>query len=262
MPTLGLNLARMLVLVLALAGATAGTAAATGGGGGGGGSTPAGPTLQGQNLVAAFADLDVDSTCVENGTSTVHYHATGLAPPPFPGPFEVDGTITIGEQTEVNPPIGEGTIAGPILTLRETFTIFSGETTISGEKTLTEPLAELGERQRATCQDVTELRGVTGTGRVVEIEAATRYSATISGPSGTFEDSGRATVVLDLVEITGECAPGVECESRSGTFDQLFTLSDQAPPPPPPPPPPCDDDEDGDSQGGDGDDQGCDEDEN
>jgi hypothetical protein len=260
MPTLGLNLARMLVLVLALAGATAGTAVATGGGGGS--PPPSGPTLQGENLIAPFAGLDVESTCVEDGTSTVKYHAEGLASGPFPGTFIVDGTITIGPQTELDPPIGEGTIGGPIITLTEAFTIFSGATTISGSKMHTEPIAELAERERATCQDVTELRGITGTGRVVEIEAATTYEATISGPTGTFEDSGRATVVLDLVEITGECAPGVQCESRSGNFDQLFTLSDQAPPPPPPPPPPCDDDEDGDSQGGDGDDQGCDEDEN
>jgi hypothetical protein len=254
MPTLGLNLARMLVLVLALAGATAGTAAATGGGGGGGGSTPAAPTLQGENLVAGFTGLTVTSECVEDGTSTVRYHAEGVASGLFPGTFIADGTITIGPQSEVDPPIGEGTIAGPILTLSETFTIFSGETTIRGEKTLTEPLAELGERERATCQDVTELRGVTGTGRVVDIEAATLYEATISGPSGTFEDGGRSTVVLDVVEITGECAPGVPCESRSATFDQLFTLSDQTPPPPPPPPPPCEDDgdDDGDDDCGDG----------
>jgi hypothetical protein len=260
MPTLGLNLARMLLLVLALVGATAGTAAATGGGGNGGGSTPpSGPTLQGENLVASFSDpvtkLTVTSDCVENGLSTVSYHAEGVATGPlFPGTFIVDGTIEIGPQTLVNPPIGEGTIAGPILTLSETFTIFSGATTIDdGSKTLTPPIAALGERQRATCQDVTELRGITGTGRVVEIEAATRYSATISGPTGTFTDSGRATVVLDIVEITGECAPGVRCESRSGTFDQLFTLSDQTPPPPPPSPP-CEEegDDDGDDDCDDG----------
>jgi hypothetical protein len=75
---------------------------------------------------------------------------------------------------------------------------------------------------------------VTGTGRIVEVEAATTYQATIQTPSGTFTDSGRATPVLTLVEITGECVGGAPCESRSGNFDQLFTLSDQAPPPPPP----------------------------
>ena len=259
MPTPWLNLARVLVLVVA-AGATAGTAAATGGGGGS--PPPSGPTLQGENLLAPFTGLDVESNCVEDGTSTVTYHAEGAASGPFIGTFVADGRITIGPQTVVaRPPTGdsEGTFRGPILTLTETFTIFAGETTVTGSKTLTQPLAALGERERATCQDLTLFGGVTGTGRIVEVEAATTYQAMIQGPLGTFEDSGRATPVLTLAEIRGQCAGGIECESRSGTFDQLFTLSDQTPPPPPPPPPPCDDNEDGDSQGGDGNDQGCDE---
>ena len=257
MPTPWLNLARVLVLVVA-AGATAGTAAATGGGGGS--PPPSGPTLQGENLLAPFTGLDVESNCVEDGTSTVTYHAEGAASGPFIGTFVADGRITIGPQTVVaRPPTGdsEGTFRGPILTLTETFTIFAGETTVTGSKTLTQPLEALGERERATCQDVTFFRGVTGTGRVVEVEAATTYEATIVGPLGTFTDSGRSTPVLTLVEITGECAGGVQCESRSGNFDQLFTRSDQTPPPPPPPFP-CE--EDGDEEDDDGDDDGCEDD--
>jgi hypothetical protein len=249
MLTLGLNLTRVLLLLALLAAAAAGTATASGGGGSE--SPPAGPTLQGENLVATFTGLTVTSDCDETSTSTVSYHAEGLATGPFfPGTFVADGTITIGAQSEE-------TLMGPIETLTETFTILSGDTTITGSKTLTPPLEALGERERATCQDLTVFGGVTGTGRLVEVEAATTYQATIETPLGSFEDSGRATPVLTLVEITGECEPGIPCESRNATFDQLFTLSDQAEPPPVE----CDDDEDGDSQGGDGDDQGCDEDE-
>lgn len=251
MPTPWLNLARMLVLVVAAAGATAGAAAATGGGGGGP-TSPSGPTLQGENLFAPFTGLEVDSTCLEDDTSTVTYHAEGAATGPFNGTFVADGRITIGPQTVVaRPPTGdsEGTFRGPILTLTETFTIFAGDTTVTGSKTLTQPLEMLGERERATCQDLTLFSGVTGTGRIVEIEAAATYEATIEGPLGTFADSGRSTPVLTLVEITGECAAGPNCESRSGNFDQLFTLSDQTPPPTPPPPP-CD--EEGDDEGDDG----------
>jgi hypothetical protein len=247
----------MLVLVVAVAGATAGTAAATTGGGGGS-PPPSGPTLQGENLIAPFTGLDVVSECNPE-ESTVRYHAEGTATGPFTGTFVADGTITIGPQTiEVTPPTGEseGTFRGPILTLTETFTIDSVAGTVEGSKTLTQPLESLGERERATCQDVTFFRGVTGTGRVVEVEAATTYEATIVTPLGTFMDSGRATPVLTLVEITGECAAGPNCESRSGNFDQLFTLSDQTPLPPPPPPP-CDEDEQGNGDE-DGDHQGCD----
>ena len=257
MSSLGLPLVRLLI-PLALLVAAAGTASATDPLP----SPPAGPTLQGESLVAPFSGLTVTSNCDESGTSMVSYDAAGVATGPFPGTFEAHGELTIGPQTiPARPPAvgSEGTFMGPILTLTETFTIFSAGTTITGTKTLTQPLAALGERERATCQDLTLFAGVTGTGRIVEVEAATTYQATIQSPSGTFTDSGRATPVLTLLEIRGQCAGGIDCESRSGNFNQLFTLSDQTPPPPPPPPPPCDDNEDGDSQGGDGNDQGCDE---
>jgi hypothetical protein len=256
MSSRGLNLVRLL-LPFAIFAAAVGTAGANEPP-----PEPAGPTLQGENLVAPFTGLTVTSNCEESRNSTVTYHAEGLATGPFPGTFEADGRITIGPQTlPARPPTGdsEGTFMGPILTLTETFTILSAGTTITGTKTLTQPLEALGERERATCQDLTFFSGITGTGRIAEIEAATTYQATIEGPLGTSTDNGRATPVLTLVEITGECAGGVQCESRSGNFDQLFTLSDQTQPPPPLP---CDDDEDGDDQGGDDDDQGCDEDNN
>lgn len=244
MSSLGLNLTRPVLLLALLVAAAVTTPTASGDE-----SPPAGPTLQGENLVASFTGLTVTSNCNESGTSTVSYHAEGFATGPFMGTFVADGTITIGPQVA---------LMGPILTLTETFTIMAAEGTVTGSKTLTEPLPDLSESERATCQDITAFGGIIGTGRIVEVQAATTYQATIQTPLGTFMDSGRATPVLDVVEITGRCdVSGLECSSNSATFDQLFTLSDQAAPPPPPP---CDDDEDGDSQGGDGDDQGCDED--
>ena len=80
-----------------------------------------------------------------------------------------------------------------------------------------------------------------GTGRIVEVEAATTYQATINQPAGTFTDSGRATPVLNLVEITGSCPAGPFCSSNSGNFDQLFTLSNQVAAP-------CDEDDQGDDE--------------
>ena len=50
--------------------------------------------------------------------------------------------------------------------------------------------------------------GITGAGRIIEVEAATTYEATINEPAGTSTDTGRATPVLTLVEITGSCPPG------------------------------------------------------
>ena len=225
-------------LVLTIGALVAGTALATGGGG----SSPATTTLQGENLVAPFTGLTVTTDCNQLGNSTVSYHAEGAATGPYPGTFVADGTITIGPQTTpARPPTvdSEGTFMGPILTLTETFTIVSGATTITGSKQLTAPVT--GEQERATCQNLTFFGGVTGTGRIVEVEAATLYEATINEPAGTFTDSGRATPVLTLVEIAGSCPAGPFCESNSGNFDQLFTLSDQEAPPAT-----CDEDEQGD----------------
>jgi hypothetical protein len=252
MSSLGLNLTRLLLFAVLLAAAAAGTASATGDDPSG---PSAGPNLQGENLAAPFAGVTVESNCEREQDSTVRYHAEGLATGPFTGTFVADGTITIGPQPlPARPPTGdsEETFMGPILTLTETFTIFSEDATVIGSKTLAKPLEALGERERATCQELTFFGGVTGTGRIVEIEAATTYEARIETPLGTFRDTGRATPFLTLVEITGECAGGVPCQSRNATFDQLFTLSDRAAPPPEA----CDEDEQGDGDE-DGDHQGC-----
>ena len=232
-------LGRILVsttLVLAVVALAAGTASAkrkTG-------EPAATTTLQGENLVAPFGGLTVTSNCDQVGNSTVGYHAEGVATGPYPGTFVADGTITIGPQTTpARPPTidSEGTFMGPIVTLTESFTILSGATTITGSKQLAAPIT--GEQERATCQNLTFFGGITGTGRIVEVEAATTYSATITDPLGTSTDSGRATPVLTLVEITGSCPAGPFCSSNSGNFDQLFTLSDQVASP-------CDEDEQGD----------------
>ena len=224
-------LGRILVsttLFLAILALAAGTASARHGGG----NPPATRSLQGENLIAPFGGLTVTTDCNQLGVSTVDYQAEGAATGPYPGTFTADGTITIGPQlipARLPTIDGEGTFRGPILTLAETFTIVSGATTISGSKELTVPIT--GELERATCQNLTFFNGVLGTGRIVEVEAATRYEATIDEPVGTFADSGRATPVLTLVEISGSCPSGPFCSSNSGTFDQLFTLSDQVLPP-------------------------------
>ena len=234
-------LGRILVsttLVFALAALAVGTAAAKKPHG----QPPAPTTLQGENLVAPFSGLTVTSNCDQVGNSTVGYHAEGAATGPYPGTFVADGTITIGPQTTpARPPTidSEGTFMGPILTMTETFTILSGATTITGSKQLTAPVT--GEQERATCQNLTFFAGVTGSGRIVEVEAATTYQATISDPLGTSTDSGRATPVLTLVEIAGSCPAGPFCSSNSGNFDQLFTLSDQVVAP-------CDEDDQGDDE--------------
>src|SRR5687768_10749781 len=100
MSPLGLNLVRLVLLVSLLAAAAAGTAAADEPA-----PVPAGPTLQGENLVAPFTGLTVTSNCNQTGNSTVTYTASGVATGPFPGTFTAQGSITIGPQaTPARPP--------------------------------------------------------------------------------------------------------------------------------------------------------------
>lgn len=172
--------------------------------------------------------------CHPDAVSTVHYTATGPATGPYPGTFVVSGTVTIGPHTvegqhPPNPPVSEGTLAGPVLTLEETFTIYSGATTINGTKTLS-PDASFPDNGQGTCQHVSQfpvLDFVDGAGTVVEIAAPTRYEATIHEVAGTFTDSGDSVTVPSEIDITGSCPAGPDCHARIGGFAETFLVSDQ-----------------------------------
>jgi hypothetical protein len=177
-------------------------------------------TLETENLVAPAETLSTTASCNTDGTSSVSWTAEGIATGPYPGTFTASGTLTIGPQTG-----NEGTVAGPIESFQETFTIQSGATTITGTKTLHPLNATPG-----TCQQVSQFSLLTlfdGHGTVVEVGATTRYIATISGPAGSHGDSGVAIVSLTDNKITGACPAVPSCEARVALFDQYFNVSDQ-----------------------------------
>lgn len=187
-------------------------------------------TLETEDLRALPDGFTSTASCDTAATSTVSWSATGIATGPYPGTFTLSGTLTIGPQTlPARPPSSyrEGTVAGPVQSFQESFTIYSGTTTITGTKTLLQPVSS---GSIATCEQVTRfpiLDFFDGHGTVVEGSAATRYQASISGANGTTSDSGIAYASLAEIDITGSCPTGPTCEGRLAGFDETFALSDK-----------------------------------
>jgi hypothetical protein len=171
--------------------------------------------LTGEEMLVQDANLDFN--CNPATTSTVTYSASGVAIGPFPGPFTVTGTLTIGPQTEPGP--RPGTVAGPIRHLREEFTIFSPLGTVTGVKKMTHATAsDLGSCQTVTDFDVGPVVDATGT--VADIFSQPRYVAKIRDP-GNFHDRGDALLSLSELDLDGTCA-GEPCHFRQASFDQFF----------------------------------------
>jgi hypothetical protein len=85
------------------------------------------PTLTGES----FSDENptITGACNLDGTGTVTFTASGIAGPPYPGPFTATGSATLSDQP----------IAGPVFHLQsftETFTINSEVGQVTGNKFL------------------------------------------------------------------------------------------------------------------------------
>ena len=170
--------------------------------------------LDGEELVVQDAAVDFD--CNPAGTSTITFAASGIATGPYPGPFTVSGTVTIGPQTEPGP--RPGTNSGLVVRFRETFLIESSLGTVSGVKKLTHP----NDNSLGTCQEVTDFDVgdvVDGDGTVVDVFVQPRYVAKIREPGGNFHDRGDALVSFSELELDG-CA--VFCPFRQAGFSQGF----------------------------------------
>ena len=77
-------------------------------------------TLIGEEMLVQDVTLTT-LDCDPSRVSTVSYTAHGIATGPYPGPFTVQGTVTIAPQTPPGP--RTGTVAGPLTSLTETFAI-------------------------------------------------------------------------------------------------------------------------------------------
>ena len=194
---------------------------------------PSTASLAGEEMLVqdvTLTTLDCDPTQV----STVGYAASGVATGPYPGTFTVQGTVTIEPQTQPGP--RPGTVAGPLASLSETFTIVSALGTVTGTKSL--PLGGPGAGDIGSCQQVTgfDTGPVTNaSGTVVDVFSQPVYTATIHDPSGTTSVTGDASLSFTELNLQGMCGL-VSCDFRQAAFDQFFLTST---------PTECDDDTNG-----------------
>ena len=174
-------------------------------------------SMGGEELLVQDATLTLD--CDPARVSTISFSASGIAVGPFPGPFAVEGTVTIAPQTLAGP--RPGTVAGPLLTLDETFSIDSPLGTITGAKKLTgnQPFSQ----SQGSCQHVTNfgVGPVTGgSGTVVDVFSQPRYGAKIDA-GGNYHDRGDASFSLSELDLDGTCVTG-PCHFRQASYDAFF----------------------------------------
>jgi hypothetical protein len=115
--------------------------------------------------------------CQPAGTSIVTYTVEGPAAGPYVGTFEESGTYTI--------------VNGQVDSFEATFTIDAGATQVVGTKTLRESLS-------AQCLPTPEL----GVEDFTDILVSADYEATLTTPTGTLVDRGRATIAAQLSTLT------------------------------------------------------------
>jgi len=186
---------------------------------------PSTASLAGEEMLVQDVTLTTID-CDASRVSTVSYSASGLATGPYPGPFTVQGTVTIEPQTQQGP--RPGTLEGPLASLSETFTISSATGTVTGSKSL--PLTGPGAGDLGSCQTVTgfDTGPVTNaSGTVVDVFSQPVYTATISDASGTTSVTGDALLSFSELNLQGSCGL-LACDFRQAAFDQFFLTSTPA----------------------------------
>jgi hypothetical protein len=209
----------------------------------GAGYQPSSASLAGEEMLVQ--DVSITTLdCDPNGVSTVGYAASGVATGPYPGTFTVHGTVTIEPQNLPGP--RPGTVAGPLGSLTETFTVDSAAGTVTGTKSL--PVGGATDSDQGTCLHVTGFGTgpiTDASGTVIDVFSQPVYTATIHDASGSSDVTGDASLSFTELDLDGMCGL-TACHFRQAAFDQFFLTSA---------PTECDDD-----TNGQGDETGCDDD--
>jgi mannan endo-1,4-beta-mannosidase len=150
--------------------------------------------LENIDVQSTSAITPTSYTCSPAGISTVNFAVSGPATGPYPGTYTGSGSFTIGPQTESGYPNNNGRNVGPILSFNETYTIHSGDTTITGTASLTDPPPGAGvsgaRLNTAACSTVSgaTLGSVTNaTGTEIQAYATVGITADpVFAPAGSF----------------------------------------------------------------------------
>ena len=188
------------------------------------------PTLTGEAL-AGFSFVDTNAQCHADG-STITFNTAGAAGGelpfddidpaggPYPGTFDASGTVKSGPSAFTGDQFGGVLTVGTAVTLTETFRIESGDTVITGTKTL-DGVAPEGF---VVCGEFTR-DGVANQVREIEITNA-RYEATISTPDGTYKDHGSSQIQVNHSAVEPFPIPGVPIRSSNSERFREFFVSD------------------------------------
>jgi hypothetical protein len=133
------------------------------------------------------------------GNTTFTFQASGVATGPYPGTFEATATYVIGPHAPFQ--------TSPIVSYSETFTIHSGETTITGTKEIaTGDTSPYTQNSSGQCQEFNNIFGQHG--RIVVGSALMRYHATIvHGPTKTedCQNGGWKNYPTFMFKNQGDC---------------------------------------------------------
>jgi hypothetical protein len=159
-------------------------------------SASAAGTLAGEELLNTGVAHVTEFSCNASGARIV-FDASGdaVAPSPFPGTWEESVVLTTGPLNQVGPDF-----YGPVASFDATFRIDSGDTVITGTKSVSGGgnIDFVCDEQGPDCDESLFL-SAQGT------QESLSYNATISSPAGTSSDAGTADF---LVSATGASCAG------------------------------------------------------
>ncbi len=175
---------------------------------------------------SGFGPQISSANCTAAGTSSFGFTATGTATGPYPGTFSASGSVTVGPQsgTAPGPVVGAPELpAGPLTSFSETFTIDSPamSTTITGTKTL---VSGTGSCDEFAGQVFPLLGSLDAFGHEYAFNPEASFVATLSTPSGQFEETGTTRLTAD--ELQGQDAVAPEANGViQGSFEESFLES-------------------------------------
>jgi hypothetical protein len=176
------------------------------------------PSLMFEHFFGSFLD-PAQPACDTSSTSTVTYTESGPADGPYPGTYTETGTFTIGPQ----PVPG---LSVPLIAFHATFHIESLVGQVDGTKELLVAGPPNGGRcftllneplDPVFCQGATPCLATIET---VDFQTRATYQATITAVTGSFSESGTASVLGFRRSQRTPC-----CASKNEAFSESFTTS-------------------------------------
>ena len=192
------------------------------------------PSLAGEFLLADNLFTFSAVHCDPSGDSTFTFHIAGAATGPYPGTFVVDGVVTVGPAVSSGITEGLPFPQGPTTSLTESFSITSGDITISGTKQAVADNAT-NDPSGGTCWQFQHTDFVPepldASGHIYRARARSSYSATLQTPDGAFSDHGGSIAqVQDFVENGYFPSLGGGGQlAKGGYFEQFLTSSGVSP---------------------------------